>query len=134
VHSLVLRFECKDILRALRPRFAVVWVDVCHDVGNPVSVVTDCFRAAIKVASAVVLPVEVSFLFKSIVAVEGDDELNAIASRVVHEVVESVQDFIVPGLRSITLETGEAVYRGAFLGRCLTCDLLAQSCPFDARV
>jgi hypothetical protein len=115
VHSLVLCFKCKDIFRALRPWFAIVWVDMCHNVANAVFVMTDCFRAAVEIAGAVVLSIEVFFPFEGVVAVERDDELDAVSSRFVHEIIKAVQNFIVPGLGSAALEVGIAVYRGSFL-------------------
>ena len=48
---------------------------------------------------------------------EGDDEFDAVASRVEHEVVEAVEDFVVPGLGRVAFEAWVAVYLGAFLGR-----------------
>jgi len=123
VHGFVLRLECKDILWALRPWFAVVWVDMRHDVGDTVFVVANGFRATVEVTSTVVLSVEVPLAFQSIVAVERDDELDAIPLRVVHDVVQAVQDFIVPSLRSVALEAGKAVDRCALLWRRLACNL-----------
>ena len=116
MHSLVLRLKRKDVLRALRPCFAVVRVDVRHYVGDAVFVVADCFGVAVEVVDAVRLPVEVSLVFERVVAVEGDDEFDAVASRVEHEVIEAVEDFVVPGLGRVAFETGVAVYLGAFLG------------------
>lgn len=116
VHSFVLRLERKDILWALRPRLAVVRVDVRHHVRDAVLVVADCFRVAVEVVDAVRLPVEVSLAFERVVAVEGDDEFDAVASRVEHEVVEAVEDFVVPGLGGVAFEAGVAGYLGAFLG------------------
>lgn len=123
MHGFVLRLECKDILWALRPWFAVVWVDMRHDVGDTVFVVANGFRATVEVTSTVVLSVEVPLAFQSIVAVERDDELDAIPLRVVHDVVQAVQDFIVPSLRSVALEAGKAVDRCALLWRRLACNL-----------
>ena len=96
-----------------------MWVDMCHDMRNAIFVVAYRFGAAVKVTGAVVLPVEVFLSFQGVVAVERDDELDAIAPRVVHEVIESVEDFIVPGLGSVALEIWEAIYRCALLWRCL---------------
>ena len=123
MHGFVLRLESKDILWALRPWFAVVWVDMRHDVGDTVFVVANGFRATVEVTSTVVLSVEVPLAFQSIVAVERDDELDAIPLRVVHDVVQAVQDFIVPSLRSVALEAGKAVDRCALLWRRLACNL-----------
>lgn len=72
-----------------------------HDVSDAIFVVTDCFRATVKIAGTIILPVEVPFAFESIVAMERDDELDAITFGIVHDIVQSVKDFIVPGLGSI---------------------------------
>ena len=47
---------------------------------------------------------------------EGDDEFDAVASRVEHEVIEAIEDFVVPGLGGVAFEAGVAVYLGALLG------------------
>ena len=47
---------------------------------------------------------------------EGDDDFDAVASRVEHEVIEAVEDFVVPALGSIAFETGVTVYLRALLG------------------
>ena len=117
MHSLILRLECKDVLWTLRPRLPIVRVDVRHHVGDAVFVVADRFGVAVEVVDAVRLPVEVSLAFERVVAVEGDDEFDAVASRVEHEVVEAVEDFVVPGLGRVAFEAWVAVYLGAFLGR-----------------
>ena len=116
MHRLVLRLKRKDIFRALRPCFAVVRVDVRHYVGDAVFVVADCFGVAVEVVDAVCLPVEVSFAFEGIVAMEGDDDFDAVASCIEHEVIEAVEDFVVPGLGCVAFEAGVAGYLGAFLG------------------
>lgn len=62
MHRFILRLERKDILRALRPRLAVVRVDVRHHVRDAVFVVADCVGVAVEVVDAVRLPVEVSLV------------------------------------------------------------------------
>jgi hypothetical protein len=116
MHSLVLRLKRKNILRALRPRLAVVRIDVRHHVGDAVLVVPDCVGVAVEVAGAVPLSVEVSLVLQGVVAVEGDYQFDAVASRVEHEVVQAVEDFVVPGLGGVAFEAGVAGYLGAFLG------------------
>jgi hypothetical protein len=101
---------------------------MCHNISNSVFVVTNGFRAAVKVTGTIVLPVEVFLSFQGVIAVERDDELDAIASRSVHEVIESIEDFIVPGLGSVALEIGKAVYGCALLWRCLTYNMSGLSC------
>lgn len=125
MHGLVLRFKRKDVLWALGPRLAVARVDVRHHVGDAVFVVTDCFGVAVEVVDAVRLPVEVSLVFERVVAVEGDDDFDAVASRVEHQVVEAVEDFVVPGLGGVAFEVGVTVYLGAFLGGGLAWDASA---------
>jgi hypothetical protein len=115
VHSLVLRLESEDVLRALRPRLAIVWIDVRHNMCDAILVVANSFGAAVKVASAVIHAIEILLTFQSVVAVERDDELDAIALGIVHEVVQSVEHLIVPGFGCIALEVGIAVYRRALL-------------------
>lgn len=134
MHSFVLRFERKDVFRALRPRFTVVRVDVRHHVGDAVFVVPDGIRVAVEVASTVPLSVEISVVLEGVVAVEGDDEFDAVATCVEHEVVEAVEDFVVPGFGGVAFETGVAVYLSAFLGGGLTwvvLGLLCASCIRD---
>lgn len=116
MHSLILRLECKDVLWTLRPRLPVVRVDVRHHVGDAVFVVADRFGVAVEVVDAVRLAVEVSLVFKGVVAVEGDDDFDAVTSRVEHEVIEAIEDFVVPGLGVVAFEAGVAVYLGALLG------------------
>jgi len=116
MHSLILRLKRKDVLRALRPRLAVVRVNVRHHVRDAVFVVADCIGVAVEVACAVILPVEVAIVLQGVVAVEGDYEFDAVASGIVHEVVEAVEDFVVPGFGSVAFEAGVAGYLGAFLG------------------
>lgn len=128
MHSFVLRFKCEDVLWALRPRLAVVRVDVRHHVRDAVFVMADCFRVAVEVVDAVRLPIEVSLVFEGVVTVEGDDDFDAVASRVEHEVIEAIEHFVVPGLGGVAFETGVAVYLGAFLGGRLAWDVLERSC------
>lgn len=116
VHGLILCLKCEDVLRALRPWFAVVGVNMRHDIGNAIFVVANGFRAAVKIACAILLPVEISLVFQSVVAVERDNELDAVAFGIVHEVVQPVEDLIVPGLGSVALKIGITVDRRALLG------------------
>jgi hypothetical protein len=115
VHSLILRLESEDVFRALRPRLAVVWVDMRHDMGDAIFVVANCFRAAVKIAGAVVLTIEIFLPLQSVVAVERYDDLDAITFGVIHQIVQSVEDLIVPGLGSVPFEIGITVYRRALL-------------------
>jgi hypothetical protein len=115
VHSLVLCLEGEDVFRALRPRLAIVWVDVRHDMSDAIFVVANCFGAAVEIAGAVILAVEILLAFQSVVAVERDDDLDAVTFGIVHEVIQSVEDLIIPGLGSVPFEVGIAVYRRAFL-------------------
>jgi hypothetical protein len=110
VHSLVLRLESEDVLRALRPRLAIVWIDVRHNMGDAILVVANSFGAAVKVAGAVILAIEILLPFQSVVAVERDDELDTVALGIVHEIIQSVEHLIVPGLGCIALEVGIAIY------------------------
>ena len=116
MHGLILCLECKDVFRALRPWFAIVWVDMRHYIGNAVFVMANGFRAAVKLANAIILPVEIPLVFQRVVAMERDDELDAIAFGIIHEVIQSVEDLIVPGLRSVALKIGISVDRRALLG------------------
>lgn len=116
MHSLILRLECKDVLWTLRPRLPVVRVDVRHHVGDAVFVVADRFGVAVEVVDAVRLAVEVSLVFEGVVAVERDDDFDAVASRAEHEVIEAIEDFVVPGLGGVAFEAGVAVYLGALWG------------------
>jgi hypothetical protein len=106
VHGLVLRLESEDVLRALRPGLAVVRVHVSHDMGDAVLVVAQGLCVGVEIANAVVLSVKVSVAFESVVAVERDDELDAIAFGVVHEVIQTVEDGIVVFGRSVAFEAG----------------------------
>jgi hypothetical protein len=137
MHSLVLRLKRKDVFRALRPCFAVVRIDVRHHVSDAVFVVADGIGVAVEVAGAVPLSVEVSLVLQGVVAVEGDDEFYPVAACIVHEVVEAVEDFVVPGFGSVAFEAGVTVYLGAFLGGGLAWDvleLLCASCIGDVMV
>lgn len=116
MHSLVLRFEREDVLWALRPCLAVVRVDVRHHVSDAVFIVPDRIGVAVEVASAVVLSIKVSVALQSIVAVERDDKFDAVASCIVHEIIEAVEDFVVPAFGGVAFEAGVAVDLGAFLG------------------
>jgi hypothetical protein len=82
---------------------------------DAILVVANSFGAAVKVAGAVIHAIEILLTFQSVVAVERDDELDAIALGIVHEVVQSVEHLIVPGFGCIALEVGIAVYRRALL-------------------
>jgi hypothetical protein len=62
------------------------------------------------------LSIEVSVALQSVVAVEGDDKFDAVASCIVHEVIEEVENFVVPAFGSVAFEAGVAVDLGAFLG------------------
>jgi hypothetical protein len=106
VHGLVLRLEGEDVLWALRPRLAVVGVHVSHDMGDAVLVVAQSLCVGVEVADTVVLSVKVSVAFEGVVAVERNDELDAVAMGVVHEVVQFVEDGVVVFAGSVAFEAG----------------------------
>lgn len=106
VHGLVLCLEGEDVLRALRPRLAVVRVHVRHDMGDAVLVVVQSLGVCVEVAGAVVLSIEVPVALEGVVAVERNDEFDAVAFGVVHKVVETVEDGVVVFVGSITFEAG----------------------------
>jgi hypothetical protein len=95
--------------------------------GDAIFVVANSFGAAVKVASAVILAIEILLPFQSVITVEWDDELDAITLGIVHEIVQTIEHLIVPGLGCIALEVGIAVYRRALLRWALAFVLLAQS-------
>jgi hypothetical protein len=106
VHGLILRLEGEYVLWALRPRLAVVGVHVSHDMGDAVLVVAQSLGVGVEVADTVVLSVKVSVAFESVVAVERNDELDAVAMGVVHEVVQLVEDAVVVFAGSVAFEAG----------------------------
>jgi hypothetical protein len=115
VHSLVLRLEGEDVLRALRPWFPVVGVHVRHDMSDAVLVVAQSLRVGVKVADTVVFPVEVSVALEGVVAVEGDDEFDPVAFGIVHEVVQAVEDGVVVFSGRVAFEAWVAAELGALL-------------------
>ena len=106
MHGLVLCLEGEDVLRALRPRLAVVRVHVRHDMGDAVLVVVQSLGVCVEVAGAVVLSIEVPVALEGVVAVERNDEFDAVAFGVVHKVVETVEDGVVVFVGNITFEAG----------------------------
>lgn len=95
MHSLILCLKSKDVLWALRPRLAIVRIDVGHDMGHTFLVVGNSLRVGIEVSSAIVLSIEILVVLQSIVAMKRYNELDAVSLGVVHKVIQSVQDGIV---------------------------------------
>ena len=114
MHSLVLCFESKDVLRALSPGLSIGGVDVCKNVGNPVFKVFDGFGVGVEVASAVPIPIKILVTFKSVVAVNRNQKLDAIAVCLDHELVETVQHSVVPRAGRVSLKFTERIYGRAF--------------------
>ena len=106
VHSLILCLEGEDVLGALRPRLSIVRVHVRHDMSDAVLVVAQSLCVCVEVTNTVVFSVKVSVAFESVVAVERNDEFDAVAFGVVHKVVETVEDGVVVFVGSITFEAG----------------------------
>lgn len=69
----------------------------------------------------IVLAIEVGITLQSVVAVERNDELDPIATCVVHKVIKAVKDFIVVFLWGVSLKRRVAGERSPFLGRVLAC-------------
>jgi hypothetical protein len=74
--------------------------------GDAVLVVVQSLGVCVEVAGAVVLSIEVPVGLEGIVAVERNDEFDAVAFGVVHKVVETVEDGVVVFVGSITFEAG----------------------------
>lgn len=123
MHSFVLSLEGKYVFGTFRPGFAIVWVDVCHDMSHTIFVVADSLGICVEITSPIVLSEEVPVISESVVTMEGDDELNIIVSGTVHEVVQPIQHLVVERERTVSLQTGKALEGCAFLGRVLTYDM-----------
>ena len=121
MHGFVLRLEREDVLRALRPRLAIVRVHMRHDMGDAVLVIGKSLRVRVEVTDAVELSVEVPVALESVVAVEGDDEFDAVAFGAVHEVIQTVEDGVVVFVGSVAFEAGITGELSALLGGRLAC-------------
>jgi hypothetical protein len=120
MHGLILRLESEDVLRALRPGLSVVRIDMRHNMGDAVLVIAQSLCVRVKVAGTVVFSVEVPFALESIVAVERNDEFDAVAFGVVHEVVQAVEDGVVVFVGGVALQARVACELSALLGRVLS--------------
>lgn len=58
--------------------------------------VSDCLAIGVEFACSIPLSVEVFIAFESIIAVDGDEELDAVAMRFHHKFVETVEHCVVP--------------------------------------
>lgn len=126
MHRLILRLKRKDILRALRPGLPIMRVDMGQHMGNAVLEVGDSMGIGVEVSGAVPLAVKVRVGRQRIVAMDRDQQLDAVLVRLVHDVVEAVEDGVIPGPGGVALETGEWVQLGSFLGVGLPCMVLAH--------
>ncbi|KAI6762523.1 hypothetical protein HG530_008503 [Fusarium avenaceum] len=90
VHGFVLSLESKDVFRALGPRLSILGVLVRKNMSNSLLELFNGLGIGIEVAGTVPLAVEVFVTLKSIIAVDGDKELDAIVMGLCHEVVKPV--------------------------------------------
>lgn len=90
MHGFVLSLKSKDILRALGPRLPILGVLVCKNMSNSLLELGNGLGIGIKVTSAVILAIKVTVALQSIVAVDGDKQLDAVAMGLCHEIVKPV--------------------------------------------
>ena len=105
MHGFVLGLECKDVLRALRPGLAGRRIDVSKHMVNAVLELGNRIFVCVEVSSAIPLPVEVFFALQRIVAVDGNQKLDAVAMCFDHEFIETVEDSVVPSRGRVSLES-----------------------------
>lgn len=90
MHGFVLSLERKNILRAFAPSLAICGIDVGENMGNPLLEISDCIAIGVEITGAIPLPIKVVRSLESIVAVNGDEKLDAIAVRLNHEGIQAV--------------------------------------------
>lgn len=114
MHSLVLRLKRKDVLRALAPCLARVGIDMRKHVRNALLKVPDCLAVGVEVARAVPLAVEIALALERIVAVQRDQQLDAVLVRLHHDLIQALQDRVVPSRGLVALQSRERVNLCAF--------------------
>jgi hypothetical protein len=123
MHSFVLRLESKYVLRALGPCLAVCGIDMGKDMGNAIFEVGDGIAVGVEIASTVPLSIEIAITFEGVVAVDRNEELDAVAMRFHHEFIEATQNGVVPRCGYIALEAIKGINGSALGGFGLACVL-----------
>jgi len=113
MHSLILSFKREDVLRALAPRLAIVRIDMGHDMSDPILEVLDGVAVSIEVPGSVPFPVEVDICCEGVVTVDRHKQLDAVAMGVGHEVIQPIQNSVVPTSRATAFKAIEAIDRSA---------------------
>lgn len=112
MHGFVLSLECENVFRALAPGLAIGGVDMGKNMGNPLLEISNGIAIGVEITSTIPLSIEVIRSLESIVAVDGDEKLDAITVRLDHEGIQAVQHGIIPCIRVRPLKTVEGVDRG----------------------
>jgi hypothetical protein len=96
-------------------------VGVCQDVLEPVAKVAEGIVTGVEIPSAVPFAVEIPVSRQSIVTMHRDVQLDAIRSSIYHDIVEAIEDCIIPLTRLISLQRAKRFNVCSFLGRRCTC-------------
>jgi hypothetical protein len=84
---------------------------VCKDMSNAVFELADSVRVGVEVTCPIPLPVKVTVGLEGVVAVNGDEKLDALGLSFHHELVQAVQYGVVIFGRRAALKRGKAVDR-----------------------
>lgn len=113
MHGFVLSLERENVFRALAPGLAVGGVDMGENMGNPLLEVRNGISICVEITGTIPLPIKVVRSLESIVAVNGDEKLDAIAVRLYHEGIQAVEHGIIPFIGVRALKAIEGVDWGS---------------------
>ena len=109
VHGLVLCLEGENVLGALSPSLAIVGVDMAEYVSDPRLEVGDGIAVGIEISGSVPLPVKVAAALQGVVAVDGDQEFDAVTVGLYHETIQAFEDRVIPRVWTVALQAVEGI-------------------------
>lgn len=115
MHGLILSLKRKDILGAILPGLSIAGIDMRQDMGNTVLKVPHGVAVGVKVARPIPIAVEIAVSLESVVAVNRNHQLDAMAGCLDHEAIQALQHSIVPAAGVGSFEAVVWVDVGALL-------------------